>query len=69
MKRPNLGRRRIEESQLKIPENIFSKIIIENFPSLKKDTPIKVQEDYRKPNRLNQKRKSPYHIIIKALNK
>ena len=29
---------------------------------------IKVQEAYRTPNRLDQKRKSPHHIIIKTLN-
>lgn len=30
--------------------------------------PIKVQELYRTPNRLDQKRKSPSHIISKTLN-
>jgi len=29
---------------------------------------INVQEAYRKPNRLDQKRKSSCHIIIKTLN-
>ena len=41
------------------------KIIEENFLNLKKDMPIKVQEVYRTPNRLDQKRKFPYHIVIK----
>lgn len=27
--------------------------------------PIKVEETYRTPNRLNQRRKYPWHIIIK----
>ena len=47
MKRPNLriiGVEEGEELQLKGPENIFNKIIEENFPNLKKDTPMKVQE-------------------------
>jgi hypothetical protein len=30
--------------------------------------PIKVQETYRMPKRLDQKRKSSHHIIIKTLN-
>jgi hypothetical protein len=27
-----------------------------------------IQESYRTPNRLDQKRKSSYHIIVKTLN-
>ena len=34
----------IEEVQLKGTENIFNKNIEENFPNLKKDMPMKVQE-------------------------
>jgi hypothetical protein len=30
--------------------------------------PIKIQEAYRTPDRLDQKRKSLLHIIIKTLN-
>jgi hypothetical protein len=36
-----------EESQLLGPENIFNKIIAENFPNLKKEMPMKIQEDNR----------------------
>ena len=71
MKRPNLRIIRIEEnkdSQLKGPENVFNKIIEENFPNLKKEMAIKVQEAYRTPNKWDQKRKSSCHIIIKTLN-
>jgi hypothetical protein len=53
MKRPNLRIIRIEEkedSQLKGPENIFNKIIEENFSNLKKEVDIKVKEAYRTPN-------------------
>ena len=50
-----------EELQIKGPENIFNKIIEENFPNLKNDIPMKVQEAYRTPNRLNQK-KNPLAI-------
>jgi hypothetical protein len=71
MKRPNLRINGIEEnedSQLKEPENVFNKIIEENFQSLKKEMDIKVQEEDRTPNKWDQKRKSSFHIIIKTLN-
>ena len=70
MKRPSLRIIRIEEGevQLKSIENMFDKIIEENFPNLKKDMPMKIQEAYRTPNRLDPKRKSPCHIIVKTLN-
>ena len=71
MKRQNLRIVRIEEnedSQLKRPENVFNKIIEENFPNIKKRMDIKVQETYRTPNKWDQNRKSSCHIIIKTLN-
>ena len=55
MKRPNLRIIDIEEVQLKSTKNILNKIIEENFPNLKKDMPVKIQEAYRTPNRLNKK--------------
>ena len=51
-----------EELQIKGPENIFNKIIEENFPNLKNDIPMKVQEAYRTPNRLDQRKKHPLAI-------
>jgi hypothetical protein len=54
MKRPNLRIIRIEkkeDSQLKGSENVFNKIIEENFPNLKKEMAIKVQKAYRTPNK------------------
>ena len=69
IKKPNLriiGIDKGEELQIKGPENIFNKIIEENFPNLKNDIPMKVQEAYRTPNRLDQKKTSPSHIIIKT---
>jgi hypothetical protein len=61
----------IEESkdfQLKWPVNIFNKIIEENFPNLKKEMSMNIQEAYTIPNRLDQKRSSSHHIIIKTQN-
>jgi hypothetical protein len=54
--------------KLKGPENVFNKIIEENFPKLKKEMDIKVQEAYRTPNNWDQKKTSSNHIIIKTLN-
>jgi hypothetical protein len=48
--------------------NIFKKIIEENFPNLKKEMPMNIQEAYRTPNRLDQKRNSSRHIIIRTTN-
>jgi hypothetical protein len=54
--------------QLKGLANIFNKIIEENFPNLKKDMPMNIQEAYRTPNRQDQKRNSSQHIIITTAN-
>jgi hypothetical protein len=54
--------------QLTGPTNIFNKIIEENFPNLKKEMPLNIQEAFRTPNRLNQKRNSSGHIIIRTTN-
>ena len=56
VRRPNLRIINIEkrqDSQLKGPVNIFNKIIEENFPNLKKEMPINIQEGYRTPNILD----------------
>jgi hypothetical protein len=55
-----------EEVQAKGIHNIFNKIITENFPNLKKVLPVQVQAASRTPNRLEQNRTSPQHIIIKT---
>ena len=73
MKRSNLriiGVKEGEEYQLKGPGNIFNNIIEENFPNLKRERErtMNIQEAYRTPNRLDQKRNSSGHIIIKTPN-
>jgi hypothetical protein len=47
---------------------MFNKMIEENFPNLKKEMPRNIQEAYRTPNRLDQKRNSSQHIIIRTKN-
>jgi hypothetical protein len=53
--------------QVKGTENIFNKIVEENFLTLK-EISIKLQEVYRTLNKLDQKRNSHVHIIIKTIN-
>jgi hypothetical protein len=70
VRRPDLriiGTEQSKEYQLKGPVNIFNKIIEENFPNLKKEMLMSIQEAYRSPNRLDQKNSS-CHIIIKTPN-
>jgi hypothetical protein len=69
IKRPNLrimGIKEGEEVQVKGMRNIFNKIIMEKFPNLEKDIPIQMQEASRTPNRPDQNRTTPRHIIIKT---
>jgi len=40
-----------KDSQIKRPVSIFSKIIKENFPNLRKEMAMNIQEAYRTPNR------------------
>jgi hypothetical protein len=70
MRRPNLriiGIEESENSQLKGPVNIFNRNI-EYVPKLKNEMPMNIQELYRTPNRLDQKRHPSSHIIIKTTN-
>ena len=53
-----------EEEEQEI-ENFFEKIMKENFPDLVKEIDIQVQKAQRVPNKLDAKRITPGHIIIK----
>jgi hypothetical protein len=68
IKRPNLRIMGIEgeEVQAKGICSIVSKIITKNFPDLEKAMPIQIKEASRTPNRLDQNRTTPQHIIIKT---
>jgi hypothetical protein len=70
MKRPILRMIRIEKGevfQLKGQKNIFKETIQENFPKIKEEIPINIQEAYRTPDRMEQKGKSSHHIICNTL--
>ena len=71
MRRPNLriiGIEDSKDSQLKGTVNVFNKIIEENFPTLKNEMTMNIQEAYRTPIRLDQKRNSSQLIIVKTPN-
>jgi hypothetical protein len=55
-----------EEVQAKGICNMFNKTITQNFPNLEKTMPIQVQEASGTPNRLDQNRTTPCHVIIKT---
>ena len=71
IKRPNLliiGIREGEESQDNGTDQIFNRIIEENFPKSQKDIHIQIQEMHRIPTRHEQKRNSSHHIMVKMLD-
>ena len=53
-----------EEEQQAI-ENVFENIMKENFPNLMKEIDVQVQEAQRIPNKMDPRRNTPRHIIIK----
>ena len=46
-------------------ENLFEKMMKENFPNLVKEIDMQVQEEERVPNKMHPKRPTLKHIIIK----
>ena len=54
-----------EEEKKKGCENIFEAIIFENFPNMGKERVDKVQEVQRVTYRINPRRNTPRHILIK----
>ena len=53
-----------EEKEQEIGD-LPEKIVKENFPNLVKEIDIQVQEAQRVPNKMDAKRPTPRHIIIK----
>ena len=56
-----------EEKEKKIG-SLFEKIMKEDFPNLVKEVDTQVQEAQRIPNKIDVKRPTPRHIIIKMPN-
>ena len=47
------------------PEKIFEEIIAEKFPNMGKEIATQVQEAQRVPGRINPRRNTPRHAVIK----
>ena len=54
-----------EEEKKKGYEKMFEEIIVENFPNMEKETVNQVQEAQRVPYRINPRRNTPRHMLIK----
>ena len=54
-----------EEEKKKEYEKIFEEIIVENFPNMEKEIVNQVQQVQRVPYRINPRRNTPRHILIK----
>jgi len=54
-----------EEEKKKGYEKIFEEVVVENFPNLEKKIINQVQEVQRVPYRINPRRNTPRHILIK----
>ena len=54
-----------EEDKKKGHAKLLEQIIAENFPKMGKEIATQVQETQRVPNRINPRRNTPRHILIK----
>ena len=54
-----------EEEKKKGYEKIFEDIIVENFPNMEKEKANQVQEAQRVPYKINPRKNTPRHILIK----
>ena len=66
VKGPNIRIIRVpEEDKKKDHEKILEEIIVENFPKMGKEIITQVQETQRVPNKINPRRNTARHILIK----
>ena len=67
VKRPNMRIIGVpeEEDKKKGHEKILEEIIAENFPKMRKEIATQVQETQRVPNKINPRRNTPGHILVK----
>ena len=57
----------IEEEEEQGIENLFERVMTKNFPNLMREKFTQVQEAQRVPIKMNPKRPTPKHIIIKMV--
>ena len=55
------------EEREKGPKKIFEEIIVKNFPNMGKEIATQVQEAQRVPGRINPRRNTLRHIVIKLI--
>ena len=67
MKRNNICIIRIPERKEEEQgiENLFEKVMMENFPNLRREKVTQIQETQRVPSKRNPKRPTSRHILIK----
>ena len=53
------------EEEKKGMENLFEKVMMENFPNLRREKVTQIQETQRVPSKRNRKRPTARHITIK----
>ena len=69
MKRNNIRIIGIEgEEEEQGIENLFEKVMMENFPNLRREKVTQIQESQRVPSKRNPNRSTARHIIIKMAN-
>ena len=56
-----------DEDKKKDHEKILEEIIVENFPKMGKEIATQVPEIQRVPNRINPRRNTPRHTLIKLM--
>ena len=54
-----------EEEKKKVSEKIYEEIIVENIPTMGKEMVTQVQEAQRVPYRINPRKNTSRHILIK----
>ena len=54
----------LDEEEDQEMENLFEKIMKENFPDLMREIHMQIQEAQRVPNKLDPRKHTPRHIII-----
>ena len=54
-----------DKEKKKGSENIFEKIIVENFPNIGKEIVTQAQEAQRGTYRINPRRNTPRHMLMK----
>jgi len=54
-----------EDKNKKGYEKIFEEIVVENFPNMEKEIVNQVQEAQKVPYRINPRRNTPRHVLIK----